>query len=153
MKYIAGLNKRIKTPFGDISLKLTDHYETDGNWICKGDNKICYTTSQNAYDYFANNDDGNGLLRFTKTHDILDVLKAKNNEYNQAVAQAIDGIEDEEEKASIIAGVPYPLKDFWDEVNENHSSLLKNGSLIGSYNFYNASISELEELENLLESL
>jgi len=51
---------------------------------------VCFTTSQNAYDHFARDDDGKGRLRFSLTREILsEVVLAKAHGNDQAIFRGI----------------------------------------------------------------
>ena len=56
----------------------TKLYEAN-NVISYCGNPICYIKSQNAYDYFARNDDGKGLERGKLTAEIIELLNSRKD--------------------------------------------------------------------------
>ena len=67
-----------------------------GNKIYYGNKFLCYNTSQNAYDYLARNDDGNGYERFKNSHDLLEDIKKEAQLYNEAVYKETKDLTEEE---------------------------------------------------------
>ena len=116
-----------------------------GNWICKGHEPLFYATSQTCYDCAMPNDDGRGLERFALKSEINAILKSRSEEYAEAVARAVEGLEDEEEIREAIASIPDPNAEFFAAVDPKYR---KNG--IWSYEFQTASFEELTEIKELL---
>ena len=56
---------------GFVNLSKGKEIEIIDGYLCDNKKPICYFKSQNAYDYFANNEDGKGLQRFNLSHNIL----------------------------------------------------------------------------------
>lgn len=115
---------------GDINLPEGTELKVVRNFILCDNGPICTTASQTAYDYFAQNDDGNGLKRGELTQDILKrlrKLKATDSRYAHV----------------------------WDKI-WNDSICLKykraehDDHWLWNYDFYNAEIEDLEYIRNLV---
>lgn len=83
MNYILHKRFRQKAICGEVNLPATTECESNGNFIYYNGNPICVTTSENAHQYFARNDDGQGLLRGKLTQKIQSIL-AKTDPQHQA---------------------------------------------------------------------
>lgn len=71
-----------------MNLRATTECESIDNVICLDGKELCVTTSQNAHDYFARNDDGQGMLRGTLTQNIMKALHTDNDPRTDTVYQA-----------------------------------------------------------------
>ena len=115
---------------GDIMLPFGMNLTTAGNYILCPNGPVCAATSQTAYDYFAQNDDGNGARRGWLTQDILHRLRKLNKH---------------RERSNIIWGKiwedPRCLK-FKRPEHADH--------WLWNYDFYNAEIDDLEYIRNLV---
>ena len=81
MKYIAHRRFKGKALCGDVNIPaMTELEEIDGVITLDG-NSICYITSENAHQYFARNDDGNGMLRGKLTQAIQNTLGRRDKNY------------------------------------------------------------------------
>lgn len=127
-KYIA--HKRFKSIGIELNFNIpygTDLIEVE-NYICTlNGNIICLATSQNAYDYFARNDDGNGLERGKLIQEIKKVLSKKDSGY----------------------------QDRWDKVWEDEVCLKYKrveyaDYFIWNHEFHNAPIKDLQYIANLV---
>lgn len=63
MKYIAHQRFRQRSISGDVNIPAQTECELVGNLIMWGGKPVCYATSYNGQQYFARNDDGNGMER------------------------------------------------------------------------------------------
>ena len=88
---------------------------------------ICAARSQNAYDYFARNDDGNGLERGKLIQEIKKVLSKKDSEYQARWDKVWD-----DEVCLKYKRVEY--SDYW----------------LWNHEFYNAEIEDLQYIAGLL---
>ena len=118
-----------KSISGFINLSVDTECEVIDNIIHYNNKPICYITSQNAYDYFSNNEDGKGKQRFKLIGKIKDELKRLNNEYSDKVAGLLKDCETEEEVQSALANI---------EPIETNITL--------NYEFYNKPINELQSI-------
>ena len=63
MKYIAHQRFRQRGISGDVNIPAQTECELVGNLIMYNGKPVCYATSYNGQQYFARNDDGNGMER------------------------------------------------------------------------------------------
>lgn len=115
---------------GDIVLPYGASLTTAGNYICCPSGFVCITTSQTAYDYFAQNDDGNGARRGWLTQDILCRLRK---------------LKKHEERNTIIW-----CKIWKDPICLKYKRPEHADHWLWSYDFYNAEIEDLEYIRNLV---
>lgn len=115
---------------GDIVLTVGTSLMVDGDCIICPSGIVCIVTSQTAYDYFAQNDDSNGVRRGWLTQDILHRLRKlkKHDERNKIIWRKI--WED-----------PICLK-YKRQEHDDH--------WLWNYDFYNAEIEDLEYIRNLV---
>lgn len=117
---------QVHLPYGTIC------YAYDGFLYCSM-GKLCAITSQNAYDYFSQDDDGNGLIRGKIVKKILDIIqKSKSdNIKNAAIWNAI--IND----TTCRKYKRTDFNDFW----------------IWNYEFYNANLQDLEHIMEVINNV
>lgn len=128
MRYIVTRRFRGKAICGEVNLPYgTTCEEHDGILVLEDGRRLCAVTSQNAYDYFSRNDDGNGLERGKLVHDIMCTLERRDAKY-QSRWDALWA----DEVANRLRRKDSP--DFW----------------IWSFDFYNADIPELKHIANLI---
>ncbi len=83
MKYIAHRRFKGKAICGDVNIPaLTEMEDEDGAIFC-GVDLLCYDTSENAHQFFARNDDGNGVLRGKLTQAIQKRLASRDKQYQE----------------------------------------------------------------------
>lgn len=131
-QYVVTKRIKKKTLCGDLNLPFgTSCFAKDGVIYCdKG--MICGVTSQDAYDFFTQNDDGCAILRRKLIDSIFDVI----NRSNQNVAG-------------------YDEK--WDKI-WNDSTCLKyrreecGDDWLWNYDFYNADIADLRYIAKLVDA-
>lgn len=122
---------------------------TDTGFLTHNEDLICAVSSQNAYDHFARNDDGNGMERFVLTHGIIADLSGIMVKANQAAIEMREGGEASEEQidacyAKYDEAIAY--------IKANHPSFIReNGSW--SFEFYNADVSGLSDVSEKVKSL
>lgn len=115
---------------GDIALPYGMKVHAVNGFILFPQGRICRVTSQNAYDYFAQNDDGNGLKRGELTQDILKRLR-KLKISDSRYAHVWDKI--------------------WeDEICLKYKRPEHEDDWVWNYDFYNAEISDLEYIRKLI---
>ena len=115
---------------GDIVLQAGIQLPTSQGYILCPEGPVCVVTSQNAYDYFAQNDDGNGERRGFLTQDILRRLRKL-----KPSAQRYDHIWGKIWEDAICLKYKRPEHaDHW----------------LWNYDFYNAKIEDLEYIRNLV---
>lgn len=77
--YMARKRAKILAACGPVNIPYGTALEVKGPFICWGEKGICYPTSQLAYDYFSQNDDGRGKERGELVSAILLLLKKNPN--------------------------------------------------------------------------
>lgn len=82
MNYILHKRFRQKAICGEVNLPATTECESIDNIIFYQDKPVCVTTSENAHQYFACNDDGQGLFRGKLTQKIQLLLAKKDNQHD-----------------------------------------------------------------------
>ena len=129
MRYIVTRRFRGKAICGEVNLPYgTTCEEHDGILVLEDGRKLCADTSQNAYDYFSRDDDGNGLERGKLVHDIMCTLERRDAKY-QARWNRLWA----DEGANKLRNTKH--EDYW----------------LWSFAFYNADVNELRRIRRLLE--
>lgn len=125
--YIANRRAKFNGICGYVNIPYGTKLTSDENLIYYLGKPLCVVSSQNAYDYFSQNDDGNGLIRGELVRTIKRVLERKGQ-----------GHQDRWDKVwSDQLCQKYKMKeheDFW----------------LWNYDFYNASIEDLNYIANLI---
>lgn len=81
MEYIAHRRFKDTAICGDVNIPaMTEVDSIDGRIIFNGE-IICFETSENAHQFFARNDDGNGMVRGQLTRSIQKILSKKDKNY------------------------------------------------------------------------
>lgn len=131
MKYICHKKYNKKAACGEeLLVCVDDELETVGPFIAQNEKAVCAITSEDAYVYFARNDDGNGRKRGNLTYKIAYAPRHPNKD---------NGFRFTEEEIEML--------------EENYSKYLRKDSntIIFNYDFFNASIEDLQEIYNRLE--
>lgn len=127
MKYIVHKRFDDKAICGDVNIPaMTDCSEQNGIIYCNG-KPICYTLSQNARQYFARNDDGNGLKRGRLTQSIQKMLAKRDDKYQTRWDKIWDDLRCQKYKRK-------EYKDYW----------------LWNHDFFNAEIDDLVYIANLI---
>ena len=81
MTYI--LHRRFKSTAisGAVNIPACTICKESGGVIYFGNKQICFVTSENAHQFFARDDDGNGLLRGRLTQAIQHTLQKRDPQY------------------------------------------------------------------------
>ena len=128
MRYIVTRRFRGKAICGEVNLPYgTTCEEHDGILVLEDGRRLCAVTSQNAYDYFSRDDDGNGLERGKLVEEITSRME-KRDVKHQARWDALWADADSNRLRR------KDSQDFW----------------IWSFDFYNADIPELKHIANLI---
>lgn len=83
MNYIVTKRFKGKTMCGNVNLAYGTECEGKGNTIYCNGKPLCFTTSENAHQYFSRNDDGQGERRGVLVHDILARLKGNQGAWDR----------------------------------------------------------------------
>ena len=113
---------------GEVNIPYGTKLDETNNIISYHENPICYIKSQNAYDYFARNDDGKGLERGKLTSEIIKLLNNRNDGKYQNRWDRIWG------DLSLLKYKRPEHDDYW----------------LWNYDFFNASIEELNRIKSMI---
>ena len=113
---------------GEVNIPYGTKLDETNNVIRYRGNPICYTTSQNAYDYFARNDDGKGLERGKQTSEIIKLLNNRKDGKYQVRWDRIWG------DLSLLKYKRPEHPDHW----------------LWNFDFFNASIEELNRIKSMI---
>lgn len=81
MNYIVHKRFKGKAICGEVNIPAQTEVETADNIILYHGNAVCLTTSENAHQFFARNDDGHGMLRGNLTQAIQKTLSKRDKNY------------------------------------------------------------------------
>ena len=90
MKYIAHQRFRQKGISGDVNIPAMTECELVGNMIWHNGKPVCYATSYNGQQFFARNDDGNGMERGRLTRAIQKKLAEHGDDERQGYQHSGD---------------------------------------------------------------
>ena len=113
---------------GKVNIRYGTKLDETNNVISHCGNPISYTKSQNAYDYFARNDDGKGLERGKLTAEIIKLLNNRKDGKYQNRWDRIWG------DLSLLKYKRPEHDDYW----------------LWNYDFFNASIEELNRIKSMI---
>lgn len=153
MKYIVCKSFNKKCMSGKMTLLKGSTCTVKQKIIWYNDLPICAINSQDARDYFALNDDNAGYERFALTHDIIEKMNVHRVNYINAVNEALSeaGEITDEEKQQLISQI--------ENVAETKLTMIKAHNVfkkyineygIWTYEFYNADIENLRDLQSKL---
>lgn len=83
MQYISTKRFNGKAICGYVDIPELTVCDTDHGFICWNGDWICSIGSDNSEEFFARNDDGNGLLRGKLTHSIQSALENTDDDYQK----------------------------------------------------------------------
>ena len=126
--YIVRRRARFLAICGPVNLPYGTEVSSDGAFLTVNGEKLCSITSQNAYDFFSRNDDGNGLERGKLVHDIMCTLERRDAKYQSRWDRLWA-----DEGANKLRRTDH--EDYW----------------LWSFAFYNADVNELRRIRRLLE--
>jgi hypothetical protein len=130
MDYIVTKRAKFNSISGPVNLPFgTAIQEEDGVLYFEG-NPLCVSSSQNAYDHFARNDDGFGLERGKLTAHIIKTLSKRDKKHQERWDKVWDDILCQKYKRPEHA-------DYW----------------LWSHLFYNAPIEDLRYIANLVKGV
>ena len=81
MQYITHRRFKGSAICGQINIPALSICEKNGNTICFDGKPICFDTSENAHQFFARNNDGQGLKRGQLTQAIQNKLAKRDSAY------------------------------------------------------------------------
>lgn len=151
MKYIVCKTFNKKGIDKDFNLRKGSSCEEENGFIKHNDEVICAKSSQNAYDFFSRNDDGNGYERFSLVGQIIAKIQEIVIEYNEAVAEVTANFTEEtteEEMSEALSAVTDTVSEAYNKIKNLHPTFLHEH--VFTFEFYNAEISELEGILEIL---
>lgn len=83
MQYITHRRFKGRAMCGEVNLPAMTACEEKDNVICCQGHPICYATSENGHQYFARDDDGNGMLRGRLTQAIQKTLEQHDEDHQK----------------------------------------------------------------------
>lgn len=83
MQYITHKRFRGKTLSGEVNLSAKTLCSSEDGFIFHNGKPICLDTSENAHQYFARNDDGNGMERGELTQSIQKTLAKRDTNHQK----------------------------------------------------------------------
>ena len=128
MDYICFNRFKKKALCGEVNIPYGTKLDETNNVISYCGKPICYTKSQNAYDYFARNDDGKGLERGKLTAEIIKLLNNRKDGKYQDRWDRIWG------DLSLLKYKRPEHDDYW----------------LWNFDFFNASIEELNRIKSMI---
>ena len=135
MKYLLCKHFNKRGINGDFNLDKGSTCNEFASIIFHNNEPICFKTSQDAFEYFARNDDDKGYERFDLSHEILNIIAKYVMDYNDARLKE----EEAEDKASKC----------YEAIRKAFPRFLKGDLDIFSFEFYEASIEDLEEVKQI----
>ena len=126
MNYIAAKRFRGKTFCGTVNIPCGTECELRGETIYLNEHPLCFCTSENAHQFFARNDDGNGLVRGELIQEIMKLLRKRDSQ------PAWDRVWDDPKIRK------YKRKEFADHWLWNHE-------------FFNAEVDDLKYILNIVK--
>lgn len=104
MKYITHRRFKSEAICGKVNIPAMSVCEKTGDVIFYNGKPVCFATSENAHQFFARNNDGNGMTRGKLTQAIQNTLKVRdahhqerwNKVWNDPICQKFKRPEDED---------------------------------------------------------
>lgn len=129
MKYITHKRFKAKAICGEVNIPAMTECEEVGGFIVLGNNILCAVTSENAHQYFAQNEDGQGMARGKLTQCIQNELKKRDKFHDWRWGRIWADIKCK----------PYKRKDHADYWLWNHE-------------FFNAPVEDLIHIFNIIDT-
>lgn len=127
MEYIVHTRFKTKAICGEVNLPALTQVELQGNTLYYQNKPLCISTSENAHKYFARNDDGQGIERGRLTSQIQEILRKRDDHYQDRWNKIWDSKRCQKYKRT-------QYSDFW----------------LWNHDFFNASIEDLQYIYNLI---
>lgn len=127
MNYILYKRFKAKAICGEVNLPYGTEVKCENGILTIECNPICGDHSQNAYDYFARNDDGNGLERGKLIQEIIKCLSKRDKDHQDRWNKVWEDALCQKYKRT-------EHTDYW----------------LWNHDFYNAEIKDLKYIANLI---
>lgn len=121
MEYVCFRRFKDNAICGKVNIPKGSLLYIDNGYLIYNGDTICSNTSQNCYEYFARNNDGNGIVRGELTQKIIKVLAKRDNNYQKRWDKIWSDM-------SLLKFKRKEFDDYW----------------LWNHEFYNASINDLE---------
>lgn len=125
--YITVKRAKLNTISGSVNIPYGTKLQANDKVIMFNGKPLCAVFSQSAYDYFAHNDDGQGLVRGKLVQSILSTLRKHDNLHQKRWDKIWDDTRCQKYKSS-------DRDDYW----------------LWNHDFYNAEIDDLKYIANLI---
>ena len=149
MKYIVCKWFKSKGIGGNFNLKKGSTCNEIDGVIYHNNSPICYKTSDNAFEFFARNDDGYGKERFDLSHQIIDKIKNYVFEDNEELWAIRKSDMTDEQKNKAINELQSKSSQAYDIIREHYPNFLRQGMDVFTFDFFNAAIEDLEKVKEL----
>lgn len=127
MDYIAIKRARFFSLSGNVNIPYGTKIDCVDGILSIDGNPLCGAHSQNAYDFFARDDDGNGLLRGKLTQAIQTALRERDEDHQARWGKVWDDVVCRKYKRS-------EHTDYW----------------LWNHDFFNAEVADLRHIANLI---
>lgn len=152
MNYIVCKNFNQKGIDGNFNLSVGTIINEDNSFLINRNRKICFIFSQNAYDFFARNDDNHGQERFALTTKIKEIISNYVSEYQEEITAINNSDLSDERKAQELTHVIDKSSEAYNKIRNDGMTvhLLKSGDNTFNFDFYNADINVLKYVKALI---
>lgn len=127
MKYIVHKRFKEKAICGNVNIPALTECEERGQIIYYNGQPLCVITSENAHEFFAINEDNNGLARGKLISNIVSLLRKKDNNQQNRWDKIWD-----------------------DKLCQKYKRPEHPDHWLWNHEFYNADLCDLEYIENLI---
>ena len=128
MEYICFRRFKGNAICGEVNIPKASLLYIDNDYLIYNADVICVNSSQNCYEYFSRNDDGNGIKRGELTQKIIKKLAKRDGKYQERWDKIWSDM-------SLLKFKRKEFDDYW----------------LWNHEFYNASIKELEYIYNKIK--
>ena len=128
MEYVCFRRFKGNAICGEVNIPKASLLYIDNDYLIYNADVICVNSSQNCYEYFSRNDDGNGIKRGELTQKIIKKLAKRDGKYQERWDKIWSDM-------SLLKFKRKEFDDYW----------------LWNHEFYNASIKELEYIYNKIK--
>lgn len=128
MEYVCFRRFKGNAICGEVNIPKASLLYIDNDYLIYNADVICANSSQNCYEYFARNDDGNGIVRGELTQKIIKALAKRDNNYQKRWDKIWSDM-------SLLKFKRKEFDDYW----------------LWNHEFYNANINDLEYIYNKIK--
>lgn len=128
MEYVCFRRFKGNAICGEVNIPKASLLYIDNDYLIYNADVICTNSSQNCYEYFSRNDDGNGIKRGELTQKIIKKLAKRDSKYQERWDKIWSDM-------SLLKFKRKEFDDYW----------------LWNHEFYNASINDLEYIYNKIK--